>query len=258
MKQVLIETRIVIASENFSRNIGAKLGLTGINENIGTLIGSGSVVNTNSIRAEGLTDAEGESLSVNLPATGIGTEQATSYALTLAKAGAGWGAIIDLEISALEAEGSGKIIANPKLLTADKQEAKIEQGQERIFTTNTLGEGTVVTKKAVLGLTVTPQITPDDRLILDVEVTKDSFVSATEENINTLKVETQVLLENGETVIIGGIYQQEEKKSVSKVPYLGDIPGLGVLFRVKSVVDERTELLIFLTPRIVNPILTAG
>ena len=118
--------------------------------------------------------------------------------------------------------------------------------------------GTVVTKKAVLGLTVTPQITPDDRLILDVEVTKDSFVSATEENINTLKVETQVLLENGETVIIGGIYQQEEKKSVSKVPYLGDIPGLGVLFRVKSVVDERTELLIFLTPRIVNPILTAG
>ena len=95
-------------------------------------------------------------------------------------------------------------------------------------------------------------------MILDVEVTKDSFVSATEENINTLKVETQVLLENGETVIIGGIYQQEEKKSVSKVPYLGDIPGLGVLFRVKSVLDERQELLIFLTPRIVNPILTAG
>ena len=232
--------------------------MTGINENIGTLIGSGSVVNTNSIRAEGLTDAEGESLSVNLPATGIGTEQATSYALTLAKAGAGWGAIIDLEISALEAEGSGKIIANPKLLTADKQEAKIEQGQERIFTTNTLGEGTVVTKKAVLGLTVTPQITPDDRLILDVEVTKDSFVSATEENINTLKVETQVLLENGETVIIGGIYSQEETKSVSKVPYLGDIPGLGVLFRTKSVLDKRSEMLIFLTPRIVNPVLTAG
>ena len=258
VKQVLIETRIVIADESFSRNIGAKLGLTGINERIGTLIGSGSVANTNSIRSEGITDAEGESLSVNLPATGIGTEQATSYALTLAKAGAGWGAIIDLEISALEAEGSGKIIANPKLLTADKQEAKIEQGQERIFTTNTLGEGTVVTKKAVLGLTVTPQITPDDRLILDVEVTKDSFVSATEENINTLKVETQVLLENGETVIIGGIYSQEETKSVSKVPYLGDIPGLGVLFRVKSVLDERSELLIFLTPRIVNPILTAG
>ncbi|GIT53767.1 MAG: hypothetical protein Ct9H300mP16_09270 [Pseudomonadota bacterium] len=153
--------------------------MTGINERIGTLIGSGSVANTNSIRSEGLTDAEGESLSVNLPATGIGTEQGASYALTLAKAGAGWGAIIDLEISALEAEGSGKIIANPKLLTADKQEAKIEQGQERIFTTNTLGEGTVVTKKAVLGLTVTPQITPDDRLFLDVEVTKDSFVSET-------------------------------------------------------------------------------
>jgi type IV pilus assembly protein PilQ len=110
----------------------------------------------------------------------------------------------------------------------------------------------------VLSLTVTPQITPDDRLILDVEVTKDSFVSATEENINTLKVETQVLLENGETVIIGGIYSQEETKSVSKVPYLGDIPGLGVLFRTKSVLDKRSELLIFLTPRIVNPVLTAG
>ena len=149
-------------------------------------------------------------------------------------------------------------IANPRLLTADKQEAKIEQGQERIFTTNTLGEGTVVTKKAVLSLTVTPQITPDDRLILDVAVTKDSFVSATEENIDTLAIETQVLLENGETVIIGGIYQQETKESVSKVPILGDLPGLGMLFRTKGFLDERRELLIFLTPRIVNPALTAG
>ena len=258
VKQVLIETRIVIANEAFSRNIGVKLGLTGVNSGMGTMIGSGSLANTANIRTEGLTKSTDGSLAVDLPAGNIGTDEVASYALTLAKAGAGWGALIDLEISALEAEGEGKIIANPRLLTADKQEAKIEQGQERIFTTNTLGEGTVVTKKAVLSLTVTPQITPDDRLILDVAVTKDSFVSATEENIDTLAIETQVLLENGETVIIGGIYQQETKESVSKVPILGDLPGLGMLFRTKGFLDERRELLIFLTPRIVNPALTAG
>jgi len=259
-KQVLIETRIVEANEDFSRNIGVKLGLTGINSNtgLGSLIGSGSTSNTAVVRNDGVSASGDGSLGVNLPATGIGSVAPASYAFTLAKAGAGWAALIDLEISALEAKGNGKIVANPRLLTADKQEAHIEQGQERIFTTNTLGEGTVVTKKAVLSLTVTPQITPDNRVILDVFVTKDSFVSPTEENINTLQVRTQVLLDNGETVVLGGIYEQQTSESVSKVPVLGDLPILGVLFRTRGILDNRRELLIFLTPRIINPVLTAG
>ncbi len=260
VKQVLIETRIVEANEDFSRNIGVKLGLTGINSNtdLGSMIGSGSLANTATVRNDGISSSGDGSLGVNLPAQGIGSVSPASYAFTLAKAGAGWASLIDLEISALEAEGNGKIVANPRLLTADKQEAHIEQGQERIFTTNTLGEGTVVTKKAVLGLTVTPQITPDDRVILDVFVTKDSFVSPTEENINTLQVRTQVLLDNGETVVLGGIYEQQTSESVSKVPVLGDLPVLGPLFRTKGILDNRRELLIFLTPRIINPVLTAG
>ena len=242
VKQVLIETRIVIANEDFSRNIGAKLGLTGISDDDGRHSASGD-----------------GSLSVNLPATGISGASPGSYALTLAKAGAGWAALIDLEISALEAEGNGKIVANPRLLTADQQEAHIEQGQERIFTTTTEGgEGSVVTKKAVLSLTVTPQITPDDRLILDVFVSKDSFVSPTEENINTLQVKTQVLLDNGETVVIGGIYEQQTSESISKVPLLGDLPVVVNLFKKKGILDSRRELLIFLTPRIINPAVTGG
>ena len=258
VKQVLIETRIVIANEDFSRNIGAKLGLTGINDSVGSIIGSGSLSNTATVRTDGISASGDGSLSVNLPATGINGDSPGSYALTLAKAGAGWAALIDLEISALEAEGNGKIVANPRLLTADQQEAHIEQGQERIFTTTTEGEGSVVTKKAVLSLTVTPQITPDDRVILDVFITKDSFVSPTEESINTLKVRTRVLLDNGETVVIGGIYEHQSSETVSKVPLLGDLPVIGVLFKKKGILHNRRELLIFLTPRIINPALTAG
>lgn len=256
VKQVLIEARIVEANEDFSRNIGMKLGLTGINDSVGSIIGSGSLSNTATVRTGGISASGDGSLGVNLPAAGINGESPGSYALTLAKAGAGWAALIDLEISALEAEGNGKIVANPRLLTADKQEAQIEQGQERIFTTSTQGEGGVVTKKAVLSLTVEPQITPDDRVILNVFVTKDSFVSATEENINTLQVRTQVLLDNGETVVIGGIYEQQTSKTVTKIPLLGDLPFVGQLFKKKGILDNRRELLIFLTPRIINPALT--
>ena len=199
-----------------------------------------------------------DGLAVNLPAPGVGNDPAASYAFEIFKAGTGIAHLIQLEISALEAEGKGKIIANPRLITSNQQEARIEQGQERIFTTSVLGVGSVVTKKAVLSLTVTPQITPDDRVVMDVFVTQDAFVSATDPTINTKQITTQVLLENGETAVIGGIYQQDESVNVSKVPILGDIPGLGLLFRNKTRQDNRTELLIFLTPRIVNPALNIG
>ncbi|GIT25251.1 MAG: hypothetical protein CM1200mP41_12950 [Gammaproteobacteria bacterium] len=142
-----------------------------------------------------------------------------SYAFTLAKAGADYANLIDLEISALESENKGKVIANPRLLTADKKEAKIEQGEERVFMTSSAGSSSTTTKKAVLGLTVTPQITPDDRVILDVFVSQDSWAPGTSQNMNTNQITTQVLLHNGETVIIGGIYNQNLTESVEKYPF---------------------------------------
>ena len=257
VKQVLIETRIVQATDSFSRNIGIKLGFNTLNTHygLGTIMGSGSLTGTEAIRTAGI-NAASRPLAVNLPAgspaDSVGTPAA--YAFTLAKAGADYANLIDLEISALEAENRGKVIANPILLTADKKEAKIEQGEERVFLTSSAGSTSATTKKAVLGLTVTPQITPDDRVILDVFVSQDSWAAGTSQNMNTNQITTQVLLHNGETVIIGGIYNHQLTESVEKVPFLGDLPILGSLFRQKTVNDKRTELLVFLTPRIIKPL----
>jgi type IV pilus assembly protein PilQ len=159
---------------------------------------------------------------------------------------------LDLELSALEQDGSGKIISSPRVITANQQKAIIEQGQERVFTTSVLGVGTVVTKKATLKLEVTPQITPDDRVNLNVDISKDNFVDATSGLLNVKQVKTQVLLDNGETVVIGGIYEQDKLDAVTKVPFFGDIPLLGWLFKNKEVKDNKTELLIFLTPKILS------
>ncbi len=275
VRQVLIETRIVEANDNFSRELGARFGFQrlttdarfpGIKDsNIGDVITSGTFAGTETI-ADSLNDDEPglifetlpDGLAVNLPAAGIGNDPAASYVFEIFKAGTGFAHLLSLELSALEAEGQGKLIANPRLITANQKEAHIEQGQERVFTTNVLGVGSVVTKKAVLGLTVTPQITPDDNIIMDVFITQDSFVGDGTDTINTKQVRTQVLLENGETAVIGGIYQQDEARGVSKVPILGDIPVLGALFRKKTVRDNRIELLIFLTPRIISPALNIG
>ncbi|MDH3379606.1 MAG: type IV pilus secretin PilQ, partial [Gammaproteobacteria bacterium] len=149
----------------------------------------------------------------------------------------------------------GKVVASPRLITANQQKARIERGQERVFTTSVLGVGSVVTKKAVLGLEVTPQITPDDRVVLDVFITQDTFLTANDDTLNTKQIQTQVLLDNGETVVIGGIYEQDELENVSKVPILGDIPLIGNLFKKTTRTEDRSELLIFLTPRIIDPAL---
>ena len=162
-------------------------------------------------------------------------------------------------MSALEADGRGKVIASPRLITSNQTAATIEQGQERIFSLQTLGSiGNLVTKKAVLSLTVLPQITPDDRVIMDVQITQDTFASAVSDTLNTKRIVTQVLSDNGETIVIGGIYQQDEFNNVTKVPILGDLPIVGNAFRKKSVQNNRTELLISLTPRIISPKLNLG
>lgn len=266
VRQVQIETRIVEANDDFSKNIGARLGFTRVTQqaqfpgatdsNIGDVFGSGTLGQTNDIRETGNTAFGDDALSVNLPAGAIGTDLPGSYAFTIAKLGSGFLSLLDLEISALQAEGNGKILANPKILTTDKRSATIEQGQER-QTTFGSAFGTVATEgqRAVLSLTVLPQITPDDKVILDVDITNDSFVAANSNTVNTKRINTQALLENGETVVIGGIYTQDQTFSISKVPILGDIPFIGAMFRKKTSRNNRTELLIFLTPRIIDPTL---
>lgn len=242
VRQVLIESRLVEATDTFSKNLGSKFGVQSSYTGSGVAVNQGATVGTDG------AIFGGNGLNVNLPSAGVGQALAGTLGLTLAKLGTG--SLLSLELTALEAEGKGKIISSPRLVTANGQKAKIEQGQERVFTTSVLGVGTVVTKKAVLKLEVTPRITPDDRVIMDVTVSKDNFADAEQGILNIKDVETQVLLDNGETVVIGGIYEMDANSSVSQVPFFGDLPLLGWLFKRDQQLDNKTELLIFLTPRI--------
>ena len=162
----------------------------------------------------------------------------------------------------MESDGRGRIVASPRLLTSNQKEARISQGSE-IFVSvpgGAGGNGTLEKIEAELTLIVTPQITPDDRVILDVEITQDNLITfgAEASVIGTKQIETQVLADNGETVVIGGIYQEDESNGETKVPILGNIPVLGNLFKKKSRRNNRTELLIFLTPKITSPKLNLG
>nr|WP_038494794.1 type IV pilus secretin PilQ family protein [Collimonas arenae] len=248
-RQVLIEARMVEATDTFSRDLGAKLGFGFKGNN--TAAGGNQTASTATTTGVSPSIPGLGSSAVNLPAAPA-TGTAGSVALSLFNAAAS--KFISLELSALEADGKGKVISSPRVVTADQQKALIEQGTEIPYQSATSSGATSVEfKKANLKLEVTPQITPDGNVILTVDVTNDS-VGATVPGgvaINTKHVQTQVQVENGGTVVIGGIYTQTIKDSVSKVPLLGDIPVLGYLFKQSSVGNSKTELLIFLTPKIV-------
>jgi len=254
VRQVMIESRLVEATDNFSKSLGVKFGVKNTKQvatsgRSGAV--SGNVTDSSSIVSAGTLTSNANGLNVNLPSGGIGTSPAASLGVTLAKLGAN-GSLLNLELSALEQEGKGKLISSPRVITANQKKASIEQGQEKVFTTSVLGVGTTVTKKATLKLEVTPQITPDDRVNLEVNITKDNFADYKEGLLNVKEIKTQVLLDNGETVVIGGIYEQDKGETLTKVPFLGDLPLLGWLFKGKDVKDNKTELLIFLTPRIMS------
>ncbi|WP_293777915.1 type IV pilus secretin PilQ family protein [uncultured Oxalicibacterium sp.] len=245
-RQVMIEARIVEATDTFSRNLGAKLAFGSTSTNY-TLGGNQSAPNTS-----GTLPTVGNS-SVSLPAAAISGNAAGTVALTLFNAAAT--RFIGLELSALEADGKGKIISSPRVITADQLKALIEQGEELPYQQATSSGATSISfRKANLKLEVTPQITPDGNVILDVDVTKDSVGRTTPAGfaIDTKHAKTQVLIENGGTVVIGGIFVQTENDTVSKVPVLGDVPVLGNLFKTTGKVSNKTELLIFLTPKILN------
>ena len=257
--QVLIEARIVEADDQFSRNLGVRFGFaritnrswinSGAGSTFGPGTGSGGGPNTISIGGTTITNPN----FVNLPAGTIGGFQPGSFALTLNNASVT--SLLNLELSALEADGRGKIVSSPRVITADKVKATIEQGTEIPYQQATSSGATSISfRKATLKLEVTPQITPEGAIFLDVRVNKDSRGQDTAAGpaIDTKNVQTQVLVENGGTVVIGGIYEQLQRTTVTKVPVLGDIPVLGALFRNTQSVNDKTELLIFLTPRVVS------
>jgi type IV pilus assembly protein PilQ len=247
-RQVLIEARIVEANDTFSRNLGAKLGF-GVQAS-----GSGNVaaLGGQQLAPSASVGSVGGN-SVNLPAQGISGAGVGSVALTLFNAAAT--RFISLELSALESDGKGKILSSPRVITADKLKATIEQGTELPYQTATSsGATSLAFRKANLKLEVIPQITPDGNVILDVDINKDSVGQATLQGfaIDTKHVKTQVLIDNGGTVVIGGIYIQQDRDTIIKVPLLGDIPIVGNLFKQTARTNDKTELLIFLTPKILN------
>lgn len=253
VRQVMVESRLVEATDNFAKNLGSRLGHFRVNDRGNTTyLTSGKLEQLPSMfpagGGTGAYEVTPSGLSVNLAAAGVGNFSAGSLMLSIMRANSE----VDLELSALEQSQQGKIISSPRVITGNQQKATIEQGQERVFTTSVLGVGSVVTKKATLKLDVTPQITPDDRVNLTVDITKDNFADATAGLLNVKQITTQVLLDNGDTVVIGGIYEQEKQKTLTKVPFFGDLPLLGWLFRNKGESDNKTELLIFLTPRILS------
>lgn len=262
-RQVLIEARIVEADDKFSKNLGAKLafghqGFTknGAYELNGQQTGTVQAAGGTSPNAVGLNSPAFSTVNgnaVSLPANGLNGYPAGSLALTLATASLS--KFINLELSALEAEGKGKIISSPRVITSDQLKAVIEQGTELPYQQATSsGATSVAFRKANLKLEVTPQITPDGNVILDVDINKDSVgvVTAAGLAIDTKHVQTQVLIDNGGTVVIGGIFQQLDRSDKTKVPLFGDIPVLGHLFKTTARTDNKTELLIFLTPKIID------
>lgn len=282
VKQVMIESRLVIADEKFAKNLGARFGIQKQGQGNSNLSVSGSLGNTVTSRST-TTNAAGETtvtetlsgqtgssnlaasqtaavgtspnasqdLMSNLPVTGA----FGSIAASLFRLPAGF--LLNLELSALESDNRGKVVSSPRVTTANQQKATIEQGTEIPYITPASGASTtpaIAFKKAVLSLEVTPQITPDNKIIMDLSVKKDRVgqVFNNVPSIDTQNVKTQVLVANGETAVLGGIFEQTQLNQVSKVPFFGDIPFVGNAFKRTIKQNDKTELLIFITPKVLD------
>ncbi len=271
VRQVLIESRIVSADNDFSHNLGVRAGfttaqafdnqqgvaaITGSSEGSTTIIDSASanVINTGRVLPVALPELA-DRLNVNSPSQAAGNNGRFGVAIL------GSDFLLDLELSALQAEGRGEIISTPRVITMDQQEATIKQGEEIPYQESAGASGATSTsfKEAALSLKVTPQITPDGRISMSLEISRDSRGQVTNgiPAINTQEVSTTVLVNNGETVVLGGIQEQEKRRDVTKIPLLGDLPLIGWLFRQTSIVETKGELLIFITPKIIHDNLVA-
>lgn len=252
VRQILIESRIVNAEESFVKDIGVRFGYSHRNnstDDLGT-IGGGQTGDVDYGGTTSFNDGTNENYIVDLPAA---AGDAASLKLAVGKIGS---YLLQLELSALIAEGRGEDIASPRVITANKTEAVIESGTQIPYQNATSSGATSVSfQDAVLSLKVTPQITPDDTIIMDLEVSQDTVSALTVLGVpavNTRSVSTQVLVDNGETVVLGGVYNSSDRKSVDKVPFFGDLPYIGFLFKRKNVNRSKNELLIFITPKILK------
>jgi type IV pilus assembly protein PilQ len=262
VRQVLIESRVVIVSDDYSRQIGVRFGSSSVNDNsgngliglTGTSAGSDSIVTSaiNNINTTGTPfpvqlGPVGQRYNVNLPVVG----PAGSIALAIL----GSDYLVDLELSALQAEGEGRVISTPRIVATNQREARILQGTEIPYQeASSSGATTTQFKEAVLSLTVVPQITPDDRIIMDLVVTKDAVgeIFNGVPSIDKRSLTTQVVVDDSQTVVLGGVYETEIVRSETKVPGLGNIPGIGTLFRRRTSENNNAELLIFVTPKILR------
>jgi len=264
-RQVLIESRIVIATDDFSKALGVRFGYSG-NQDLGSGYGAvvgGKVGGTTTFREDtaftsdntAVGEGEGENFIVSLPET-LGAGQRVGLGLAIGKIGS---YLLQLELSALQQEGRGEIISSPRVITANGKEAKITQGQEIPYLP-AAGVGAIAQVQfitAALELQVTPQITPDERIIMDLKVSKNEPGTASgggQPPINKREVVTQVLVDNGETVVLGGVYEQTTSNSIERVPFFGDLPLIGNLFKRRSSSNRKAELLIFVTPKILEEV----
>jgi type IV pilus assembly protein PilQ len=246
VRQVLIEARIVEAADSFGKSLGVRLGGQPFSLNGNNNSSFGSTYTAGAIGTRG-----GD--FVQLPGVGQNGFPAATFAVSLFNAAKT--RFLNLEISAAEADGKGKIVSSPRIVTADQVKALIEQGTELPYQQATSsGATSIAFRKANLKLEVTPQITPEGNIILNVDVTKDSVGRSTTNGfaIDTKHVQTQVLVENGGTVVIGGIYEQNDREDETKVPLLGDLPGVGNLFKTKTRTATKSELLVFITPKMLT------
>jgi type IV pilus assembly protein PilQ len=254
VRQVLIEAKIVEAEEQFGKSLGARLGGTYAASFAAPFSSAARPVNV-AVGAQGLPSAGGiqPGYLLNLPAGSAGQAlyAPPSFAVSLFNAGANQ--FLNLEISAMEADGKGRVVASPRVITADQTKALIEQGTELPYqVSNGNGAASISFRKANLKLEVTPQITPEGAVVLELDIAKDSVGQITTAGfaINTKHVRTQVLVDSGGTVVIGGILEAADKDDVAKVPGLGQLPGLGWLFKSQQLTQRKTEMLIFVTPRV--------
>jgi len=257
VRQVLIESRIVLASTNFKLELGVRFGVT---RNYTGGDGRTRVMSGSSEATRQLINGDSLELTdqwnVDLP---VASSSAGSIGLALARLP--FGTLVNMELSAAQLEGSSETVSSPRVITSNQQEAVITAGQEIPYRqAASSGAATVAFKKAVLELKVTPQITPDSRIIMNLDVRKDQpdFGNLVDgvPPINTQSVQTEVLVNNGETVVLGGIYEQTKSKTVNRIPFFGDLPIVGVLFRNTVDVDDKSELLIFITPKILQDSIT--
>jgi type IV pilus assembly protein PilQ len=251
VRQVMIEARVVEATDKFGKNLGVRLGYNSLD----TFKVNGTNLNGN-VGANRITGGPlaGTSLPINTPNVNLPTAGAAG-AFSMLLFNSSLSKLLSVELSALETDSKGKVISSPRVVTSDNTEAVIETGTEIPYQqAASSGATTVAFKSATLNLTVKPQITPDDNVIMDIKVNKDSVgtIYAGVPSIDTNKVHTQVLIENGGTVVIGGVYSQVETNGENKVPFLGDLPVLGNLFKSSNKLDNKSELLIFITPKIMK------